>query len=299
MHVRERKQNLQAVERLPIFQRSNRYPGASGGRAAPPLGASRVSEIALHVIRLRSRLSHEGQGWKEKGSSEPATVSVGQARLKRRSCPRGCSAALFGSRLPSPSPSGHDPGPFRRGRASFRGRSVKQKFLISFQRRRNRRRCTAETGGTSARQFWRATVWCPCWRPSAGGYRISPAFTRRESPASQRQWPLPCRRHRDQAHLLPQGWFQRRLVSTGANPDRPPRGRCSPLAAERGVPEERCPRSCTNVDVNIARINHEPPRDPSVCGLCVLFSEREYRADSCPLCERGRVRWQRWDLSHR
>lgn len=37
-----------------------------------------------------------------------------------------------------------------------------------------------------ARQFWRASFWCPSWRPSAGGYRVSPAFTRHESPSDSR-----------------------------------------------------------------------------------------------------------------
>jgi len=64
---------------------------------------------------------------------------------------------------------------------------MKRSLLIWFQRRRNRRRCTGATEGTSARQFWRATFWCPFWRPSAGGYRALRVFTRRELPPSRRR----------------------------------------------------------------------------------------------------------------
>jgi len=63
---------------------------------------------------------------------------------------------------------------------------MKRSFLISLQRRRNQRQCTGATEGISARQFWRATFSCPSWRPSAGGYRVSRAFTRRELPPSRR-----------------------------------------------------------------------------------------------------------------
>lgn len=63
---------------------------------------------------------------------------------------------------------------------------MKHSFLISLQRRRSQRRCTGATEGTSARQFWRATFSCPSWRPSAGGYRVSRASTRRELPPRRR-----------------------------------------------------------------------------------------------------------------
>lgn len=66
-------------------------------------------------------------------------------------------------------------------------RRVKRSFPISFQRRRSQRRCTGATGGTSARQFWRATFSCPSWRPSAGGYPVSRAFTPRELPPPRRR----------------------------------------------------------------------------------------------------------------
>lgn len=75
---------------------------------------------------------------------------------------------------------------FSRRKNLFFAAIRESEFLISFQRRRNRRRCTEETGGILARQFWRATFWCPSWRPSAGGYRVSPAFTRHESPSNLR-----------------------------------------------------------------------------------------------------------------
>lgn len=63
---------------------------------------------------------------------------------------------------------------------------MKRSFLISLQRRRSQRRCTGATEGTSARQFWRATFSCPFWRPSAGGYQVSRASTRRELPPPRR-----------------------------------------------------------------------------------------------------------------
>lgn len=92
-------------------------------------------------------------------------------------------------------------------RKNFFFAAIESEFLISFQRRRNRRRCTAETGGILARQFWRASFWCPSWRPSAGGYRVSPAFTRHESPSHSRGGCVSraAPHHRKPVHLLPQG----------------------------------------------------------------------------------------------